>query len=316
MNRREFVRATALGTAALTLGSARAAGVRAKTGEMPMRPYGKDGAKLSIIGFPGLLLAKVRQAEANRLIPEAFERGVTYFDVAPAYGDAEVKMGPPLQPFRKRVFLSCKTKKRDGEGCKAEFERSLKRLRTDRFDLYQLHCLMSKRDVEQAFAADGAMEYILEQQKAGRIRYIGFSAHTEEAALAALERFAFDSVMFPISFASWLKAGFGPKVVAKATERGSTLIAIKGFCRQRWPRRDPMRRKFRIWYQPTHDRSEAELALNWALTQGVAAAIPPASADILPLALDVAPAARPITDAETARLRKLAQTLNPLFPQG
>lgn len=317
MKRREFVKATALSAAAVALGTrGRAADAPARAGAMPLRPFRKDGVKLSVIGFPGLLLTKGDQETADRLVAKAFERGVNYYDVAPAYGTAEVKMGPALEPYRKKVFLACKTKRRDREGCKAELERSLERLRTDHFDLYQLHCLENvERDVEAAFAKDGAMGYLLEQQKAGRIRYIGFSAHTEEAALAALERFAFDSVMFPIAYASWYKAGFGPKVVAKAKERGSAIIAIKGFCRQRWTGRDPRRRKHRIWYEPIEDRDEAQLALNWNLAVGVVASIPASSPLTLPLALDVAPTSRPATGTESASLKARAQELNPLFPR-
>jgi len=315
MRRREFVKVTVAGAAATALAAARAAEAPAKAA-MPMRPYGKDGATLSIVGFPGLLLNKVGQEEANKLVAESFERGVAYFDVAPAYGSAEVKMGPALEPYRKKVFLACKTKMRDRAGCKAEFERSLGRLRTDHFDLYQLHCLQDvAKDVDAAFAKGGAMEYVLELRKAGRIRYIGFSAHTEEAALAALDRFAFDSVMFPIAYASWFKAGFGPKVVAKAKERGSAIIAIKGLCRQKWARGDQRRRKHRIWYEPIEDRDEAQLALNWTLAMGCVASIPPSSPLTLPLALDVAPTARDATDAEMAKLKAMAEGLNPLFPR-
>lgn len=320
MKRREFVQGAAAGSAAVALGAGAApAWAEAKkptiAPAMPKRPYGKDGAALSIIGFPGLVLRRGDQEQANRLIAEAFKAGINYFDVAPAYGDAEVKMGPALEPFRKHVFLSCKTKMRDAKGAKREFERSLQRLRTDHFDLYQMHCLMDvKKDVDAAFAKGGAMEVLQAERKAGRIRYLGFSAHTEETAMAAMERFRFDSVMFPISFASWLKVGFGPKVVKKAIDSGSTVIAIKGFCRQRWEAGDPLRRKYRMWYKPTHDRNEAILALRWTISQGVASAIPPANADILRLATSIAHTCRPVTKDETAKLAAIAKDVTPLFP--
>ena len=120
---------------------------------MPTRTYGKDGPKLSIIGFPGLMMRRVDQEQSNRLVAESIEHGVNYFDVAPAYGDAEVKLGPALATYRKKVFLACKTKLRDRAGAKAEFERSLERLRTDHFDLYQLHDRHDvAKDVDPAFA--------------------------------------------------------------------------------------------------------------------------------------------------------------------
>ncbi len=317
MKRRDFVKTTALGAAAVVLGARRMpAAEAAKSAEMPRRTYGRDGPKLSIVGFPGLLLSRVDAEQSKRLVAEAVERGVNYFDVAPAYGDAEIKLGPALEPYRKKVFLACKTKMRDRDGAKAELERSLKRLRTDHFELYQLHCLIDvKKDVDAAFATGGVMEYLLEQRTAGRIRYLGFSAHTEEAALAALERFAFDSILFPVNFASWLKLGFGPKVVKKARERGAAVLAMKGLCRNRWARGDRLRRKFRTWYRPVSDRPEAELALRWTLSQGVTAAVPPSHEEVHKLALDLVGTVRRVTDAETARLKALARTLDPLFPE-
>jgi len=315
MKRRDFVKTTAIGAAAVALG-APAAGAAQKAPAMPKRQYGKDGPKLSVIGFPGLVLRRLDQEQSNRLVAETVERGVNYFDVAPAYGDAEVKMGPALAPYRKKVFLATKTKMRDRAGAKAEFERSLERLRTDHVELYQLHCLMDvEKDVKAAFATDGVMPYLQELRKAGKVRYLGFSAHTEEAALAAMDRFAWDSILFPISFAPWLKAGFGPKVVAKAKAKGITVLAIKGLCRQRWSPGDRERRKWQMWYQPVSDPAEAEMALRWTLSQPVTAAVPPAHVDMHKLALNLVPKIRPITDTEVAKLTALAQTLNPLFPQ-
>ena len=317
MKRREFVKTTALGAAAAALQGASARGAKTAAGDMPLRPYGRDGVKLSIIGFPGLVLRNMEQEQANRLVADSVERGVNYFDVAPAYGDAEVKLGPALEPYRKNVFLACKTMARNAEGAAAEFTRSLARLRTDHFDLYQLHCLKDvASDVDAALAKGGVMEFIAEQQKAGRIRYVGFTAHTEEAALAALERFRFDSVLFPISFASWMKMGFGPRVVKAARERGTAVLAMKGLCRNRWTQGDPLRKEFRMWYRPVHDPAEATLALRFTLSQTVVAAVPPSNETVHRLALDLAPTIRPITEAETAKLKALAMTLNPLFPEG
>ena len=107
------------------------------------RSYGRKGdVQLSIIGFPGLMFARKEQDRANRIVAEAVERGVCYFDVAPAYGKAEIIMGPALEPYRKNVFLSCKTGRRTREESEAELKRSLERLKTDYFDLYQMHCIV------------------------------------------------------------------------------------------------------------------------------------------------------------------------------
>jgi len=316
MKRRDFIKTSTFGATAVALGETSVQAADAKIAEFPKRLYKKDGPKLSIIGFPGLVLRKLEQPEGNKLVAEAFERGINYFDVAPAYGDAEVKLGPALAPYRKKVFLACKTKMRDAAGAKLEFERSLKRLKTDKFDLYQLHVLSNvEKDVKAAFAKGGAMEYLIAQQKAGRIKYLGFSAHTEEAALAAMELFKFDSVLFPINYASWLKADFGPKIVKKVREIGAAMLGIKTFARKRWQKGDSKgRKRFGTWYEPTHQREEADMALRFAMSKGLIATVPPACVEIHKLALDLAPKVQAITPAETAKLKTMAQTFKPLFP--
>ena len=98
------------------------------------------------------MVSGVEQDHANRIVAEAVEKGVNYFDVAPSYGDAEIKLGPALEPYRKDVFLACKTTQRTKEGAAAELKESLKRLRTDHLDLYQLHALSDvQKDVDAAF---------------------------------------------------------------------------------------------------------------------------------------------------------------------
>lgn len=113
--------------------------------------------KLSIIGFGGIVVKDAEQQHANRVVAEAFEKGVNYFDVSPTYGDAELKLGPALEPYRKKVFLACKTGQRRREGASEELNESLKRLRTDYFDLYQLHSITDvKNDVDAVFAKGDA----------------------------------------------------------------------------------------------------------------------------------------------------------------
>jgi len=282
---------------------------------LPRRPYGKSGEQLSILGFGGIAVMNAEPAHAARVVAEAVERGINYFDVAPTYGNAEVMLGPALEPHRKHCFLACKTTQRRRGPAAEEFDRSLERLRTDQFDLYQLHGLADvAKDVDVAFAKGGVMELLLEEQKAGRIRHIGFSAHTEAAALAAMERHDFASVLFPINFCTFMRQGLGARVIAEARKRGMAVLALKALARQKWPKDDPQRKSFaKCWYQPLTDRAEAELALRFTLGQPITAAVTPGEEVMLRLALDLAPAATPLADAELERLRALADTLDPIF---
>ena len=312
MKRRDFLRTAALSTAALSLERPRAEGNAAR---LARRPY-KDGVDLSIIGFGGIVVQNAEPEHAARVVAESIEKGVNYFDVAPAYGDAETKLGPALQPYRKDCFLACKTNKRDRAAAEVEFARSLELLRTERFDLFQLHHITSvEKDVDAAFAEGGVMEMIEEKKKSGQIRFVGFSAHSTEAALAAMERYDFDSAMFPVSFACWLKGGFGPEIVKKAREKGVARIALKALCRQRLPGNHPDRKKYpKAWYQLIIDREEADRALRWTLSQPVTAAIPPGTESVYQLALELGLSYTPIKPEEEASLRQLAEGLAPVFP--
>jgi aryl-alcohol dehydrogenase-like predicted oxidoreductase len=220
------------------------------SGQIPRRPYGESGIELSIIGFGGIVVMNTEQDHARRVVAEAFERGVNYFDVAPSYGNAEEKLGPALEPYRKDCFLACKTGERGREGAELEFRRSLENLRTDYFDLYQLHGITDvEKDVDAAFSRGGVMEFIEEEKAAGRIRHVGFSAHSDEAALTALDRYDFDSVLFPLNFATFYKGDFGRRILEKAVEKGAARLALKGMARQHWPEGDPDREKYgKCWY--------------------------------------------------------------------
>jgi aryl-alcohol dehydrogenase-like predicted oxidoreductase len=156
---------------------------------MERRALGKTGQELSIVGFGGIVVMNVEPPKASRLVSEAVDRGVNYFDVAPSYGNAEERLGPALAPYRDRAFLACKTGKRGKEEAAQELRQSLARMQTDHFDLYQLHALTSMEEMEQALGPGGALEAFLEARDAGLIRYIGFSAHSVETALAAMDRF-------------------------------------------------------------------------------------------------------------------------------
>jgi aryl-alcohol dehydrogenase-like predicted oxidoreductase len=284
---------------------------------MQYRTLGRTGARLSVIGFGGIVVNGGSQAEADRLVADAVERGVTYFDVAPSYGngESEQKLGPALEPHRAGVFLACKTNKRDAPSAQAELDQSLRRLRTDHLDLYQLHAMTTMDEVEQVFAPGGAMEVLTKARQDGKTRFLGFSAHSAEAAVALLDRFSFDSVLFPFNFAAYLEGNFGPQVVAAAQQHGAGLLALKGMARTKWP--DGVAREQRpwpkAWYEPIADRELASLALRFTLGLPITAAVPPGHAELWELAYEVAADPRPLSPAEQSRLHELAATTDPLF---
>ena len=250
---------------------------------MEMRKLGKTGEKLSVIGFGGIVVMDTTPEEAARYVSEAIDRGVNYFDVAPSYGNAEERLGPALQPYRDRVFLACKTQKRKAAEARNELESSLKKMKTDRFDLYQFHCAASLDDAHKILAPGGALEAVLQARDEGLVRHIGFSAHSEEAALYLLDAFAFDSVLFPINFACWNDGGFGPRLCEKAAEKGTGMLAIKALAKR--PLRDGEPRTWaKGWYVPIDTLDEAVPALAFTLSKPVTAALPPGHIELFRLA--------------------------------
>ena len=318
MERRKFLQAFSAGLLSVS-GAGRLKGSRpAFLGEaagekLPRRPLGSTGESLSIIGLGGLVLANEEQEVANQIVREAVEHGVNYFDVAPSYGNAEDRMGPALKPHRKNVFLACKTLKRDRAGAEEELHQSLLKLQTDHFDLYQLHAVSKTDDVDQALGPNGAIETFLQAKKEGKIRFIGFSAHSAENALLAMKRFDFDTVLFPVNFACFYKSDFGPQVIAAAREKKMGILALKALARQAWPDKDMRKEWPKCWYQPILDPEEASLSLRFTLSQPVTAAVPPGDARLFRKALELAHRFSPLGVEEDARLRRLAAELNPIF---
>lgn len=325
MKRREFLKKAAIPPAALAVNQAlpelhgtvsvNASETRSASGALPRRAYGKTGITLSILGFGGYMLNDMPQDQANRFVAKAVEGGVNYFDVAPTYGNAQEKLGPALEPFRKDCFLACKTTQRRAKPADKELRASLKQLRTDHFDLYQLHGITRvKDDVDVVFAKGGAMETFIGAKTSGLVRHLGFSAHSVEAAMAALDRYDFDSILFPVNFACYYKGNFGPQVVERARAKGAAVLAIKGMALQRWTEDNPNPKTWpNCWYQPTAEAKQAELALTFTLSQPITAAIPPADSRLFELAMQLAPKIKPITSQEEQILKTLAADLTPVF---
>jgi len=190
MDRREFLGAGVGIAAALT---AREAWGKPDNA-LPKRAW-KDGIELSILALGGIVVCGMTQEEASKRVAAAYERGVNYFDCAPSYfnGEAEMKLGKALRPYRSKVFLAEKTGKRDAKGARAELEQTLERFHTDHVDLYQFHAVSSMEDVDKILAPGGAAELFDAAKKEGKAKHLGFSAHNAAAAIQLMEAMELDS---------------------------------------------------------------------------------------------------------------------------
>jgi aryl-alcohol dehydrogenase-like predicted oxidoreductase len=280
---------------------------------MQTRRLGKTDLELSVIGMGGIVVMREDQADADRLVAQAIDSGVTYFDVAPLYEDAQQRMGPALEPYRDAVALACKTMERSAQGARRELDDSLKKLRTDRFDIYQIHGVSSMDEARQALGPGGAIEAFVEAKRAGKVRYIGFSAHDQDAALHLVASGLFDSVLFPLNYVMIERGHFGPALLEAVSERGMGILALKAIARTNVP--EGVDKPYdKCWYTPEDRPGIAHLMLRYTLNlPGVAAALPPGDPGLFKMAVGFADRLGPLTDAELGQLNDAVAEAEPLF---
>ena len=309
MERRDFLKSAAIaGLAAESLIGAPKL--------LPKRPF-KDGLELSVIGFGGIIMLGQQQAQANGIVSQSVARGINYFDVAPAYGDgeAEEKLGIALEPHRKNAFLACKAEKRDAPGARAQLETSLKRLKTDYFDLYQFHAVTTPEEARQIMGPNGAGETFVKAKRDGLLRYIGLSAHGIEAAKMLMDGMPLDSVLFPVNYVNYAEGDFGPQILAEAKKRGLARMALKSLAQTTW-KPGETKTYANCWYRPIEDPETAEKALRFTLTEDVCSAIPPGYEKFLNMAIEFASRFEPLTTNERTQLLASADQYAPIFRKG
>jgi aryl-alcohol dehydrogenase-like predicted oxidoreductase len=282
--------------------------------KMEKRRLGKTGEMLSMIGFGGIAVMNEDPADAKRIVAQAIERGINYFDVAPSYGNAEERLGPALEPYRKSVFLACKTGRRTAREAEEELQQSLKRLRTDHFDLYQFHAVTTMEDVEQIMGPGGALETFVQAREKGLVRFLGFSVHSEEAALALMDRFDLDTILFPFNWVCWNQGKFGPRVLEKAQEKDMGILALKTLAKRKW-KEDEERKWSKAWYCPVDSFAEALMAVRFTFSRPITAGTSPGHEELLWWACDAADQFTPLSEEEEAEVARRSEGLDPIFPQ-
>ena len=249
---------------------------------------------------------------------EAVDRGINYFDVAPSYGNAQERLGPALAPYRKNSFLACKTEGRmKDDSRKPTWKNRCSLLKTDHVDLYQFHALTKMTDLDKVLGPGGAMETMEAAKKEGKIRYIGFSVHSAETALAAMDRYNFDTVLFPVNLVLVTQAEFGPQILKKAQEKNMGILALKSMAKTVWPadqKPEPSRAQVLVSARGFPD--EASLGLRWTLGHPITAAFPPGDEKYFRLAMDVAQNYKPLEAHEEQALLAGGQGVEPIFHLG
>lgn len=222
-----------------------AAPVAPKGASIPRRALGKTGASVSIMGLGGSHLGETKdEAEAIRIVHEALDAGIDFFDNAWEYhdGESESRLGKALDGKRQKAFVMTKvcTHGRDAKVAMEQLEQSLTRLRTDHLDLWQVHECVYDDDPARHYAAGGVLEALSKAKQQGKVRFVGFTGHKHpKIHLDMIERgFAFDTVQMPVNVMDASFRSFQKQVMPVALGKGLGCIGMKTL----GGRGDPVRR--------------------------------------------------------------------------
>lgn len=244
---------------------------------MEHRRLGRLDVRNSVLIYGGAGLSDVDQDTADASVREALDGGVTHFDVAASYGDAELRLGPWMPQIRDRIFLSTKTGLRERDAAWAQINASLERLQTDRVDLLQLHAIGDIDDLDRATGPDGSLGAAVRAQEEGLTGAIGITGHGPGAPathLEALRRFPFATVLTPINYALYRDPNYRADyeaLVEQVRVDDVGLMTIKTVSHRNWPTvgagESAKGQPYATWYEPLDQYERVRAAVSWSLAR-------------------------------------------------
>ena len=261
---------------------------------LPRRQLGSTGESVTILGLggEGVLRTYGREREAQAVVHAALDAGINYFESARAYAGSEAYLGQALEGRRQEIFLTSKSHGRSYQEARGHLDLTLKNLKTDYLDLWQVHDVRTFEDLEALAAPGGAFEAFHQARRQGLARFIGVTGHEDPKVLSrVLELYPFDMVLLPVNPAEPHYRSFLP-LAASAAARGLGVVGMKVLCRGMLPE---------LRLAPVKD------LLAYALSQPVSLVV--IGADDVPQLLELAAAARdfrPLPEAGQRDLEELA----------
>jgi uncharacterized protein len=236
MHRREFIKSAAAAAFVMSLGQKST--FASTAGQIPYRILGHTEEKVSLLGIGGYHIGKpfVSESTGVQIVRTALENGVNFLDNCWDYhgGLSEERMGRALRDgYRDKAFLMTKVDGRTAQSASQQLDQSLQRLQTDRLDLIQMHQLSEMDEPDQVFAPGGALEALIQAKKAGKVRYIGFTGHTDPKIhlhmleLADQHGFVFDSVQMPLNVMDAHFNSFGHGVLPVLAKKNIGILGMK-----------------------------------------------------------------------------------------
>jgi aryl-alcohol dehydrogenase-like predicted oxidoreductase len=201
---------------------------------IPKRKLGRTGVEVTVFGLggEGILRTHGYENQAYQLINRAIDLGVNYFESARAYSGSEAYYGLALKERRKDLFLTSKSHARDRRGAWSHLQETLKNMKTDHLDLWQVHDVRTPEDVGEIFGPQGAIEAFMEAKKKGLTRFVGVTGHDDPLITRrCIETFDFDTVLIPVNPAEPVYKSYIDQVIPVAAKKGMGIVAMKVYLR-------------------------------------------------------------------------------------
>ena len=286
---------------------------------METRLFGKTGYDATIITLGGCGLGNLSQEEADKAIKLAVDAGINIIDVAPSYGDAEIRLQPLLKHARNNFFLAEKTLERTKVGAQKELYQSLERLGVKNIDLYQFHAVGTMEELEKIFAKEGAIKAFQEAKDAGIIKYIGLTGHADiRVHKKALDLFDFDTLLLPVGIGS-LKYPHPSndfyEVLKMAKDRNIGIVSIKAIEKRRWVSEKD--HPYTTWYEPFYTQDIVNKTVWFTLSQEYVTTYSlPCDTKLWPLVINAGKSYHKLGPQEIQEVLDLANEYKilPLFP--
>jgi aryl-alcohol dehydrogenase-like predicted oxidoreductase len=266
--------------------------------------------------FGGAAFWEISQEEADQVMESVIAAGINHIDVAPSYGQAEIRIGPWMPRERERFFLGCKTTERTKEGAWKEMQESLQRLQTKAFDLYQCHAITTMEELDKVTMKGGALEAFVEARREGLTKFIGITGHGVNAPqiyLEALRRFDFDSILFPLNFVQMANPEYrkyAEELIATCKAKDVGTMVIKTITKGPWGER---RHTATTWYEPFDQSAEIQRAVNFALSYEVTGLCTAGDIHVLPLVIQACENFARLNQPELEEMIKSGGRFEPLF---
>ncbi len=283
---------------------------------MEKRRFGRTSHMSTVAIFGAAAFWEIEQKEADKVMEMVIEAGVNHIDVAPSYGQAEQRIGPWMPRKRERFFLGCKTMERTKEGAWDELHRSLKLLQTEQFDLYQMHAITTMEELDVCTMKGGALEALVEARQRGLTRHIGITGHGVDSPrifIEALNRFEFDSILFPLNFVQMSNPEFrkdAEALIALCKEKDVGTMVIKTITKGPWGDKE---KTATTWYEPFSQMEKIQEAVNFALSYEVTGLCTAGDVNVLPMVLEACQNFSPLSQSEREEMIQSGNQFEPLF---